>query len=417
MMPDASLLTGFALSALGFASILTRPGRGGVCIGLGLGIGFLSKGLLAPGVMGVTALAVPVLFPQWRTVAYGRGMAIAAAVATPCLLIWPLALYLRSPALFMEWFCANNIGRFVGFSVERLGTEHLPWFWTKTIPWFTFPALPLALWSLWRARHTALREPGIQYCVIAFGVLMALLAVSSSGRAVYAWPLIVPLAILAAPGAMSLSRRANQLWAGSSFVLFGLLSATIWTGWLIMMLTGAPPAWPRLPILLPADFIRVFSVSTAVLGVLVSVGSLSIWQQLRKQSGSGLAAWTIGLTLTWSLLMTLWTPWLDYAKSYRSVFMSMPIPPKVNCVASVNLGEGERAMLRYVTGHNPVRQEVAPAAPCRLLLVQREAKFGEPEIDPASWEIGQTCWVITFKRAPAWRRIKARSGWARQRLR
>lgn len=64
----------------------------------------------------------------------------------------------------------------------------------------------------------------------------------------------------------------------------------------------------------------------------------------------------------------------------------MPIPDTTNCLASINLGEGERAMLRYVTGHNPVRREVSPDAKCTTLLVQREVAFGEPEIDLTKWK-------------------------------
>jgi hypothetical protein len=84
--------------------------------------------------------------------------------------------------------------------------------------------------------------------------------------------------------------------------------------------------------------------------------------------------------------MTLWIPWLDFAKSYRSVFASMPVPAASNCIASRDLGEGERAMLRYVTGHLPVRREVFPNSVCNTLLVQGYAASGEPNIDLQAWE-------------------------------
>jgi hypothetical protein len=153
-----------------------------------------------------------------------------------------------------------------------------------------------------------------------------------------------------------------------------------------MMLKGAPPQWPRLLRLLPDDFVPHFDALSAVLAVLITIGALVVLRVLWDKPGKGLTAWVIGITLTWSLLMTLWTPWLDYAKSYRSVFASMPIPNSVDCIASINLGEGERAMLRYVTGHNPVRREVSPDAARTTLLIQREAAFGEPDIDLTKWK-------------------------------
>lgn len=386
MMPDIPLLTGFALSALGFSTVLHRPTLGGVLIGLGVGIGFLSKGLLAPAVMGGTALLLPLFFKEWRSSAYWRGLSVAAIVSVPWCVIWPVLLYMRSPTLFMDWFWVNNVGRFLGFSVPQLGAEHLPWFWTQTIPWFTFPSLPIALWFLWQKRRTAFTEAPIQYALVAFGVLMLVLAISSSGRCVYAWPLMVPIAILAAPGARALPAQADQVLVWVSLALFGLLSLTIWAGWATMMLSGAPPNWPRLLQLLPAEFVPHFDAFHAILAALITAGALFTLKMLWNKPARGLSIWVLGITMTWSLLTTLWMPWLDFAKSYRSVFASMPIPETANCIASLNLGEGERAMLKYVTGHSPVRLEVSPHAGCKTLLVQREVAFGEPEIDLTVWK-------------------------------
>lgn len=385
MMPDIPLLASFALSALGFATILDHARRGGVLIGVGLGMGFMSKGLLGPAVMGATALLLPLLFAHWRRRAYWRGLAVAALVSAPWCLVWPACLYLRSPILFTDWFWVNNIGRFLGFSVPQLGTEHLPWFWTKTLPWFAFPAWPVALWTLWRMRRTALAAPAVQYALVAFSVLMAVLATSSSARCVYAWPLLVPLALLAAPGARQLPKRIDQAFSAFGLALFGALASAILLGWLMMMATGAPPNWPRLLRLLPAEFVPYFDAVHAMAALLLIAGAAAVLRLLWDAPARGLTVWLVGITLCWSLLTTLWMPWLDFAKSYRPVFAAMPIPQQTNCLASINLGEGERAMLRYVTGRNPVRREVAPGAGCSTLLVQREVAHGEPDIDRALW--------------------------------
>lgn len=385
MMPDIPLLASFALSALGFASILDKPVRGGALIGTALGMGFMAKGLLGPAVMGATALLLPLLFAHWRRRAYWHGLAIAALVCVPWCVVWPACLYLRSPKLFMDWFWVNNIGRFLGFSVQQLGTEHLPWFWTKTIPWFTFPALPIALWTLWRQRRTALATPAVQYALVAFSVLMLVLATSSSARCVYAWPLLVPLALLAAPGAQQLPKRIDLAFSVLGIALFGMLMSAVLLGWLMMMVTGAPPDWPRLLRLLPAEFIPYFDATHALAALLLIAGALVVLKLLWSAPARGLTVWLVGVTLTWALLTTLWMPWLDFAKSYRPVFAAMPIPQQTNCLSSINLGEGERAMLRYVTGRNPVRREVAPDAACSALLVQREVAHGEPDIDLAEW--------------------------------
>jgi hypothetical protein len=81
-------------------------------------------------------------------------------------------------------------------------------------------------------------------------------------------------------------------------------------------------------------------------------------------------------------------PWLDYAKSYRSVFDAMPVPDGTNCISSLGLGESERAMLDYYAGHVTIRQEVRPAeaARCDTFLIQGYAPIGTENIDLRGWE-------------------------------
>lgn len=196
---------------------------------------------------------------------------------------------------------------------------------------------------------------------------------------------MIPIALLAAPAARSLPALLERVWTTFSAVFFGFLASAIWAGWAIMMASGVVPDWRLLRRVLPVEFIPHFETGPAVVAALLTcaafVGARILWNRPAR----GLTVWVLGLTLTWSLLTTLWMPWLDFAKSYRSVFSSMPLLD-TNCVASLNLGEGERAMLRYITGHNPMRLEVAPNSGCKALLVQREAAFGEPSIDPVLWQ-------------------------------
>ena len=100
----------------GLALAVRRPKAGGFWLGTGVGLGFLSKGVLAPGMLGVTALLLPVLFKQWRRKEYFITLAVALAAALPWLVIWPA---LRLPAVsgaFRQWFWDQNFGRFLGGS-------------------------------------------------------------------------------------------------------------------------------------------------------------------------------------------------------------------------------------------------------------------------------------------------------------
>ncbi|SMP74079.1 ArnT family glycosyltransferase [Noviherbaspirillum suwonense] len=381
MMPDVPLLAGFALSAYGHARLLERPLASGIVLGVGVGIAFLAKGLLGPLAIGASAVLLPLCFRQWRSPAYLRGLRNAFAASLPFIVVWPLALYLRSPLLFREWFWENNLGRFFGFSGVASGTEQPTWFWAHNLPWFTFPALPLAAFLLWKRRGEIGSHPALQYAAVTLGVLMLTLAASASARVIYALPLMVPLALLAAPAACSLPERFNRLWVAGAAILFGLMSLLVWSGWGIMMFTGAAPAWPWLLRVLPADYLPSFDAGAFAVALAATLAALGLASRRYRFAASGLFAWTASLAVFWVLLSTLWMPWLDYAKSYRSVFAAMPLPDDHDCVASIGLGEGERAMLRYFSGLNTLRREQWPGAGCEVLLVQGYAVEGTRQVD------------------------------------
>ncbi|GAA4011691.1 ArnT family glycosyltransferase [Actimicrobium antarcticum] len=386
MMPDVPLLTGFALSAWGFSIMLSRSVIGGLLLGVGAGVSFLSKGILGPAVIGITALLLPICFSEWRTRSFFRGLAISLAAALPFVLIWPLALYARSPSLFMTWFWDNNFGRFFGFSAVHSGTEHVDGFWLQTLPWFTFPVFPLALLAVWHNRRVLLTHPGMQYGVIAATVISLVLATSESVRAIYALPLLVPLAILATPSVYLINRLPDLLWARGSQILFASLAGLIWLGWLIMMSTQAVPQWPRLLRVLPADFAPEFDAPTFGLAITLTIAAGFALRIFAKLPARGLTSWLTGLTLSWALLSTLWMPWLDYGKSYRTVFSEITWPTDTNCIASIGLGESERAMLDYIANRTTVRREIQPVASCNTLLLQGYTPTGNGAVDQSAWE-------------------------------
>src|SRR2546426_12152476 len=193
----------------------------------------MSKGLIAPGIMACVAVSLPALFGAWRNRDHARCLAVALLAATPWLIIWPYALYQRSPELFMQWFWINNFGRYLGFA--HLGAESEPWFYTLTLPWFAWPALPLALWSAWRLGREGLKRPELQLPVLAVIVMLAVLGASASAGTQYALPVLVPLSVLAAGGGDLLPPRGaaglDSLCPGP----FGVLSFALWGGAVGMM--------------------------------------------------------------------------------------------------------------------------------------------------------------------------------------
>ena len=82
LVTDLALLAGLALGGYGLALGLRHTPAGGICLGTGAGMAFLSKGLIGPGLIGLTALVL--LFGSaWRTRSYFVVLGIAAAAVLP----------------------------------------------------------------------------------------------------------------------------------------------------------------------------------------------------------------------------------------------------------------------------------------------------------------------------------------------
>src|SRR5204863_287410 len=73
---------------------------------------------------------------------------------------------------------------------------------------------------------------------------------------------------------------------------------------------------------------------------------------LRRERARPLLPWALAHTLTLGLVAALFLPTLDYGKSYRGPAFSLAqnLPLLRPCVASIGLGEPQRAMLDYYTG-------------------------------------------------------------------
>ena len=389
MLTDVPLLTGFAVATAGFVHTDENARRAGVLLGTGVGIGFMAKGVLALGVFGLTTVALPILFKQWRKASYWQVLKLALLFASPWLLIWPICLYMRSPTLFMDWFWLNNVGRFFGFSVAQLGAPHTEGFWITTLPWFAFPAMPLAMLTLWRQRKAIFTSTAIQACGLIFLVMLMVLWSAASARDNYALPLLLPIALIAAPAARHLSFGWDRTWDWSARLLFGAMIAFIWTLWAIMIINGAPPEWKFLLRHLPREFVPHFEFWHVLIAFMLTSLVFAGIGQLSKTEGRGLVSWVTGLGLNWMLICQLLMPWFDHAKSYRSVFSSMQtaLPNNFDCMASKDLGESERAMLRYFAGINTFRQENHPDVSCDFLLINGFQKNKPEHLHNKKWQL------------------------------
>jgi 4-amino-4-deoxy-L-arabinose transferase-like glycosyltransferase len=383
MMTDVALMAGAAIGFCGLYELVLVHMRdearlppvdarrrrhailsGAAMFGAGVGVSLLAKGLFVPLVFGATTFAVLVLYPACRSRSFAGALGIAALVCAPFALIWPICFYLRSEALFKVWLWDNNFGRFFGFSVAELGSENESrLFVLRTVLSVGFPVVPLALAALAGGAWRRWRDPRVALPVIFAGAGFAVLQSSATVRELYILPFIAPLALLAMEGVEKLPRRLHAGWDMVSRVLFGSAAALAWIIWSIMSNPANTHAsLYRLGRWLPLDWVLPVKPGLIAAALLMTFGWLWLLPVF-KYTGKwrGVLSWCAGAILTWGLVSTLLLPWLDYAKSYRSVFENLGARMNIewndgDCMASTGLGESEAPMLYYYTGieHQPV---------------------------------------------------------------
>ena len=384
MLTDLPLMAGFAIALAGFAGCHHRRAWGGVVLGVGVGVGFLGKGVLAPGVLGLAAIALPVAFREWRRRDYFSDLATALLAALPFLVIWPAALWMRSPELFHAWFWENNVGRYLGFSVSYLGAATESGYWLETLPWFLFPPWIFAALAIARAHKHGISQPAIQIGATVAACLGAILFSSASARSIYALPMVPALALVGAGvvghGTLRFDRALR--WLGLAF--FVSVAVVVWWAWACLVFAHNAPDWPWLGAYFPLEYALELSLAQSLAAAALSVAFISLVVGSRRMAGGGLAVWSGALAVAWALVGLLWLPWIDHAKSYRGMYESLAraIPPHADCVASMEVGESERAVLEYVLGI----PTIDPDDGCRLVLRQRRADKVTPPV-PGTWRL------------------------------
>jgi 4-amino-4-deoxy-L-arabinose transferase-like glycosyltransferase len=256
----------------------------------------------------------------------------------------------------------------------------------RLLIWFTWPTWPLAAWTLFRwrrqltSRHVALP---LWFAAVALGATVT--TTTTDRNLILSLP---PLAALAAFALPTLKRSVASLIDWFTLLFFTGCAAIIWIIWIAMQ-TGVP----KQPAANVAKLAPGFEPSFSWLAFLAATLATLAWAWLVKwRAGRQQAAiWKSmvlpagGATLCWLLLMTLWLPLLDYARSYAP--LSRQLAARVNpdaCVEVHGLNSAQVAALQY---HGRLELRLAGArAVCPYLVVDAKAQAGLSEtVDMPEW--------------------------------
>jgi len=253
--------------------------------------------------------------------------------------------------------------------------------------WFLWPTWPLALWTLWRWRrqlsHRHLSVPLIAV-IVALG---ANIAMTGSDRALL---LGLPgMAVLAAFALPTLKRSAAAAIDWFSMCFFTACAITIWV--VYASLQTDVPAKPAANVArLAPGFVGQFSVLAWVLAL---AGTLAwVWLVRWRTGRNREALWkslvlpASGVALCWLLLMTLWLPLLDYARSPRPWVQRVAtmVPPEA-CIAGATLAPATVAALEHFGRWRVDAGDAAADGPCDWQL--RVTKARPLPAAPPGWQL------------------------------
>lgn len=272
---------------------------------------------------------------------------------------------------------------------------------SRLLLWFAWPAWPLSIWTLWRWRR--------QYSSlhVALPLLFAGVAVASmlftrtSDRALLlGLPAMATLAAFALP---TLERRLSALIDWFTLFFFSVVGLLIWGIW-ISMQTGASLQSINFVNKLVPGYVPSFAwlpFLVAILGTLAWL-YLVMWRVGRHRT----AMWKSmvlpagGTALCWLLLMTLWLPILDFARSYAPLVQRVSETiGKQACVQIYGLSPGQATAFAYHGGMNlqllkpEINSEIvteklgSPTAneSCPWLIVDADAEQNLSSLNMSSW--------------------------------
>jgi len=351
MIADLAGLAAITLGLYGLALSRRRPWLGGALAGLAMGLGYLGNGLLPLAMLATLIVVLPLASPAWRNGGHGFAALAAIVVAVPLIAAWPTAL--------PSW---SDFGQ---------GPDRGVPYFLKLMPWYAWPAWPLAAWTLWRSRRALGVRAELHLPLTAFAAFCVVVAVFGESRDVSAMPLLLPLAILGVAELDTLPRGAASALDWFGVMTFFLLATLTWIGW-GAALTGKPEfAAAFLKREVPGFTYRFDFLAFALAALLTLVWIVVVARSLRS-TRRAIVNWAAGITMVWMLVMTLGVPLVDQARSYRGVTARLvqALPAGSKCIARLNVGDPQRALLDYFGNVRTIRLDLPASDDCGLLLQQ-----------------------------------------------
>ncbi len=353
--PALAQLLGVSTVLYGMVRGLDKPLQGGSWTGLGLAVIALSASLWL-FVLIFIGLIISLIICEVKP--HPKWLASTWLVALLGIGVWPFLWWLsdlstiQMQAAWQAWW-SNDAMQLV-ISGKSSG------FLARNLPLYAWPVWPLALWSIWFWRKGAnnplggIRNPNM---ALPLGIVIAVLVYQTHLQSLSEQSLLLiipPLVIWACFSLPIIKRSVISFIDWFALLTFTLVGAFIWVMWFAMT-TNLPAGLARNIAKKVPGFVPEFSWLALIAAIVVTALWVSVvkWRTSRapKVIWRAVVISAAGTTLTWVLLMTLWLPTINYAKTYRDVAQRLVqvVPPQSLCINSTHLGDGQLASFIYFT--------------------------------------------------------------------
>ena len=373
LIPEIATLLGYTMSLYAFSLYFRRPFRASMVLGFGSGIAFLSGGITPLVIIFLSSLFL-LIFNNWRNKRYFIFIGISTTITILVVSPWLYSFYYLEPELFISWLKTTQ------FSSKLLFNYHL-----QGILWFTWPALPVAIWLIAKDYKLILSQRKLQIPIIFLIVLFITISITGQPNQTNLIPFTIPLSIIAVGGIDRLNRSTASALNWFGILIFGFIGFLIWLGWFAMMFEIPQKIHERM-FYLSAIYIAEFKLFSFVFALVITLLWLTSIIKFKITNRSAISNWTLGITMVWVTLVMLWGPFIDNRKSHRLIFndVKQQLTKSSTCVYVHNLSDSQINLLHYYTGIKGINPDLENKT-CRLALVsltkekiyQQNINYGE----------------------------------------
>jgi 4-amino-4-deoxy-L-arabinose transferase-like glycosyltransferase len=332
-----------ALAFYGLARTLDRPTSGAITLGVALAAAFLTRGWV--GALPIMLAALVAFHPRGALWARRQWLPLTVGVTAVLILAWWIPASQGSEYWISNWK-TWNLSSFSWPSLSDFGRT------VRDLPWYLWPTWPLALLAVWRWREW-LYAPHIWFALgLAAFAALELVFLEEPTDAEFIM-LAVPCAVLGAFSLPTLRRGVVNTLDWFAVMCFSLTLATAWLGWVALHF-GWPAQISRNIARQTTGYEPSISWVAFAIALVITLAwaALVVWR-LRSHPSAlwrGTVLSASGLTATWILLVLLWQPAVDYARSYRDMSAELNAALAQHrkpgeCVRGLSVGSGQRASL------------------------------------------------------------------------